>query len=222
MDLTVGSASLRYFLLYEILTFFLGSLSGGIGFLLRKKFYPFLFKNSGRGLIIGRNVVLRHPAQIALGDNVTVDDNSVIDGRGAGSEEVTLENHVIINRNCMLLAKAGPIRLGSRTSIGSNSVIVSMSGVEFGEAVLVAGGCYFSAGAYHMEDSSRAIMDQGTYSKGPIRVGDNAWIGTGAIILDGITIGPNAIVGAGAVVTKDVPEKAIVAGIPATIIRMRK
>jgi acetyltransferase-like isoleucine patch superfamily enzyme len=96
-----------------------------------------------------------------------------------------------------------------------------MAGVVFGQSVLVAGGCYFSAGAYHMEDSSKAIMDQGVYSKGPIVIGDNTWIGTGAIILDGVKIGPNAVIGAGAVVTKDVPEKAIVAGVPARIIRTR-
>jgi len=61
--------------------------------------------------------------------------------------------------------------------------------VELGEAVLCAGGVYISAGAYHMEDTDAAIMDQGAYSKGPIRIGDHVWIGTGAIILDGVTIG---------------------------------
>ena len=50
-------------------------------------------------------------------------------------------------------------------------------------------------------------------------MGNDAWIGTGAIILPNVTIGEQAVVGAGAVVTKDVPRRAIVAGVPARILR---
>jgi acetyltransferase-like isoleucine patch superfamily enzyme len=156
-----------------------------------------------------------------FGDNVTIDDNCLLDARGSEEDGLVMDDNVIIGRNTMVLAKSGPIRLGSRTSIGSNSVIVSMSGVEFGKCVLVAGGCSFSAGAYHMDDLSQPIMDQGAYSNGPIIIEDNVWIGTGAVILDGVKIGKNAVIGAGAIVNKDIPENAIAAGVPAKVIRMR-
>jgi acetyltransferase-like isoleucine patch superfamily enzyme len=58
-------------------------------------------------------------------------------------------------------------------------------------------------------------MDRDAVSKGPIRIGDGAWLGTGCIVLDGVSIGRGAVVGAGAVVTKDVPDWAIVVGVPA-------
>lgn len=53
----------------------------------------------------------------------------------------------------------------------------------------------------------------------PVMIRSNAWIGAGAIILPGVTVGRNAIVAAGAVVTKDVPDDAIVGGVPAKFIR---
>lgn len=55
----------------------------------------------------------------------------------------------------------------------------------------------------------------------PITIGNDVWIGTRAIVLDGVTIGDGAIVGAGAVVSKDVPPYAIVGGVPARVIRFR-
>lgn len=221
-ELTVGDVSFSRFLLYEILTMILGPMPGGIGYFLRKKFYPLFFKKAGGGLIIGRNVVIRHPRNISLGDNVTIDDYSLIDGRGAGEEGVIIEDDVIINRNTLILAKAGYIKLGQRTSIGSNSVVVSMDGVDLGEAVLTAGGCYISAGAYHFDSEEEAVMDQGAYSKGPIVIGEKAWLGTGVIILDGVKIGVGAVIGAGAVVTKDIPDFAIAIGMPAKVQKIRE
>ena len=55
-----------------------------------------------------------------------------------------------------------------------------------------------------------------------VTIGDDVWIGTRAIILPGVTIGNGVIIGAGAVVTKDVPDYAIVGGVPARVIRFRK
>lgn len=53
----------------------------------------------------------------------------------------------------------------------------------------------------------------------PVRIGDNVWIGMGAIILKGVTIGENSVIGAGAVVAKDVPPNVVVAGNPAQVVK---
>ena len=55
-----------------------------------------------------------------------------------------------------------------------------------------------------------------------VEIGNDVWIGARAIIMPGVTVGDGAIIGAGAVVTKDVPSCAIVGGVPARVIKMRK
>ena len=220
--LTTGQQGWGYFFVYEFLTCLFGPMPGALGFFFRKKLYPLLFKSSGTGLIIGRNVVIRHPRNITLGDHVTIDDNCLVDARGSGPDGVVFSDEVILNRNSMVLAKAGPIHFGKRTSVGANSVVVSMDGIVTEEAVLMAGGCYLSAGAYRFDDPDKPIMDQNSYSKGPIIVGAGAWLGTGVLVLDGITIGKGAVLGAGAVVTRNVPDGGVSAGIPARLLRTRK
>ena len=220
-ELTIGESSLLQFIIYEFLTSFLGPLPGGLGFFLRKKFYPCLFKKVGKGLILGRNVVIRHPGNIIIGNNVTIDDNCLIDARGAGNRGIVLEDNTIINRNCMIQAKAGPIHFAQRVSIGCNSVIVSMDGVQLEEAVLIAGGCSISAGSYHFDNAHKAVMDQGVYTVGPIIIGNKAWLGSNVTILDGVKIGSGAVIGAGAVVTKEVPANSVAVGVPARVVKTR-
>jgi acetyltransferase-like isoleucine patch superfamily enzyme len=67
----------------------------------------------------------------------------------------------------------------------------------------------------------RPIRLQGIYKR-DVEVGHNCWIGYGACVLRGVAIGDNAIVGTNAVVTKDVPDNAVVGGVPARVIRMRE
>jgi len=221
-QMTLGEGSLWLFIWYELLMMLIAPLGGGLGYLLRKKLYRPLFKSVGKGLIIGRNVVLRHPGNIVIGDNVTIDDNCMLEGRGHADDGLVLEEEVLINRNVMLLAKGGPIHIGRRSSIGSNSVVVSTAGVELGEAVLTAGGCSISAGAYEIDQVLPIIMDNKAYTNGPIRIGSGTWLGTAAVILDGVTVGCGVVVGAGAIVNKDVEDNMIVVGIPAKPLRPRE
>lgn len=217
--LTIGDVKFSKFLYYEIVTSLFGLLPGGLGFFLRKKFYPRLFKKVGKGLIIGRNVIIRHPQKIVFGDFVTIDDNCIIDGRGG--DGIEFEDNVLINRNCMILAKTGSIIFRKKTSLGGNSSVVSMSGVELGEAVLTAGGCAISAGLYSFDELDIPIMDQKVYSKGPITIGEYSWLGTNVTIVDGVKIGKGAVIGALSLVNKDIDDYAIAVGIPAKIIRKR-
>ena len=70
-------------------------------------------------------------------------------------------------------------------------------------------------------DVERPIRQQGIYKR-DVDVGHNVWIGYGACVLRGVRVGDNAIIGTSAVVTRDVPDNAVVGGVPARVIRMRE
>jgi acetyltransferase-like isoleucine patch superfamily enzyme len=217
IELTAGDVNFIKFLYYEIITSLLGPIPGALGFFLRQKVYPILFKRTGKNLIIGQNVVIRHPGKIEIGDHVTIDDSSLIDAKGAGREGIIIQDQVVINRNCMIQAKAGPIKIGERASIGSYTMITSINGIEIGKEVLMAGRCNLNPGYYNYNGQNSLNFDHVAPAKGSIKIGDRSYLRAGAMIVEGVTIGTGAIIGPGAIVEKDIPPKTICMGPSAKI-----
>jgi acetyltransferase-like isoleucine patch superfamily enzyme len=217
----LGDDRLLPFLEYELATLLFGNLSGGLGYLLRKRFYRRLFKSVGSGAIFGKGVVLRHPGRITLADRVAIDDYTLLDASGASEEGMTLGDDVMISRNCVIQGKSGPVAIANKADIGCNTIISSTTGIFIGTSAIIAGNCYIGGGRYIADRLDIPMMEQGIYSKGPVVIGDDVWLGAGAIVLDGVRIGKGCIVGAGAVVTKHLPDYAIAVGVPAKVTQIR-
>lgn len=117
-------------------------------------------------------------------------------------------------------AKFNPeLSIGDNSGIGVNCLV---SGETFiGNDVMMGPDCimYSYSHAYNRLDIPMA--EQGFESPTPIHIGNDVWIGARVIILPGVTVGNHVIIGAGAVVTKDIPDYAVVGGVPAKVIRMR-
>jgi acetyltransferase-like isoleucine patch superfamily enzyme len=218
--LIVGEEGWAALLSYEFVVLMSQAVPGALGLALRKALYPFLLGSCGRNVVFGQNVVLRHPHKIRIGDNVIIDDNCLVDAKGTTNDGIRIGNGVFIGRNTILSCKNGNIELADGANIGFNCEIFSASQVRIGARVLIAAYCYLIGGDHDFSDGSRPVLEQPRRSAG-ITVGEGAWLGAGAKILDGVEIGSNAIVGAGAVVRESVPPKATAVGVPARIVGAR-
>jgi len=216
-----GEGCFGKFLRYEIATLIFENLPGALGYLLREWSYSKFFKSFGNGVIIGKGLVFRHPPKISIGHHVAIDNYAMIDASGSREHGIFIGDDVIISRNCVIQGKTGPILIGDKTDIGCNTTLSSVTGIEIGSSVLIAGNCYIGGARYLSEETHRTIMEQGPYSLGPVIIGDDVWLGAGVIVLDGVNIGRGCIIGAGSVVTKDLPDYAVAIGVPARVIKMR-
>lgn len=155
----------------------------------------------GKHVYLGKgNVICRghEGGSIELADGVHVYGDTFMD-TGSGAR-ILIGEHTHIQPGCHLHAYLSDIRIGSRVEIAPR--------------------CGFYSYDHGMAPGT-PIMDQPLKSKGPIVIGDGAWIGYGATILQGVSIGEGAVIAAGAVVVRDIPAQAIAAGVPARVVGSR-
>lgn len=109
----------------------------------------------------------------------------------------------------------GEVKVGAHTWIGPFTILDGTGGLEIGDY------CAISVGVHiYTHDAVKWALSGGRepYEYVPVKIGNNCFLGAGAVVLRGVTIGERCVVGAGAVVTKDVPDASIVAGVPARLI----
>jgi acetyltransferase-like isoleucine patch superfamily enzyme len=136
-----------------------------------------------------------------------------------GRPTIHLANRVTI-RNDVQIAGHGILEIGSNTSINDQVIITVTERVSIGCDVMIAPRAYILDVDHRIDLEGIPISKQGYISK-PVDIGDDVWIGAGAIITKGVKIGRGSIVAANAVVTRDIPANVIVAGVPARILRNR-
>ena len=218
--LVVGRPGLGALLKYELVVSIAQARAGALGLAVRKLLYPMLLGSCGRNVVFGQNVVLRHPHKIHIGSNVVVDDNCLLDAKGESNRGIRIGDGVFIGRNTILSCKNGDIELADGANLGFNCEVFSASRVTIGKSVLMAAYCYVIGGDHDFSDPTKPVLEQQRKSAG-VTIGDGAWMGAGAKILDGVEIGNGAVIGAGAVVRDSVAAGAIAVGIPARIVASR-
>lgn len=142
---------------------------------------------------LGRDVVIHHPDLVNLyGCEI--------------GDETKIGAFVEIQKNATI---------GALCKISSHTFICE--GVEIEDEVFVGHGVMFINDRYPRATAAGGLQTEADWKVIPTRVRRGASIGSGAVIMCGVTIGERALVGAGAVVTRDVPADAVVAGVPARL-----
>ena len=190
----------------------------GIG--LRALLYRAMLRMDGLAAV-ERNVRLRFASRIRLGHGSYLDEGVYIHacpgGVEIGPNTLVMHGAVLHVYNFRGLPHAG-IRIGRDSLIGEYSVIRGQGGVTLGDRVYTSPGTQIIAVNHVFDDPARPFVDQGITAEGII-IEDDVWLGSNAVITDGVRVGRGSVVAAGAVVTRDVPPHTVVGGVPARVIR---
>lgn len=219
-ELYYGDQSLGKIVFCELLTTLFGWIPGALGLFLRSKLYPLMFRNTGKKTVFGRDITIRHPHKIDVGDNVAIDDNAIIDAKGDGNSGISIGDNVYIGRNSIVYCKGGDIHLENEVNISSNCQIFSSNKLTIRTGTMIGAYSYFmSGGAYDYTDDTPFAEQSGKETKGPLEIGPDCWIGARVTVLDAASIGKRCVVAAGAVVNNPVEANTVVAGMPAKAIK---
>ncbi|MES2997365.1 MAG: acyltransferase [Verrucomicrobiota bacterium] len=151
----------------------------------------------GRGTYIHPQAVLeRKRGTIALGERCTIAHGAQLLAYGGSIE---IGNHCSVNPGCILYGHGG-LKIGNDVRIAANTVIIPANHVFI--------------------DPGKPIRMQGETKLG-VTIGNDVWIGAGAIILDGVSIADGCVIGAGAIVTRSTEPFGIYVGNPARLIKKR-
>ncbi len=158
----------------------------------------------GRTLVLGDRVEIKALSRhgIVIGNNVSIHANSIIECTG------------------VLNALGEGLRIGSNVGMGQGCFIQVRGPVNIGSNVIFGPGVSIFSENHRSSDLSVFINEQGVTRTG-VTIEDGVWLGSRAMVLDGVSVGRGSIVAAGSVVTRDVEPLAIVGGAPARLIRYR-
>jgi galactoside O-acetyltransferase len=131
------------------------------------------------------------------------------------SNFATCGENIYIGENCFFWPPSG-MHLGSNIDINSLTHVYAGGGIFIEDGVLIGANCLIATVSHPVDCLNRF---ESVTTSAPVRIKKNAWLGTGCIVLPGVTIGKNAVVGAGSVVVKDIPDDSVCVGNPAKVIR---
>lgn len=111
------------------------------------------------------------------------------------------------------------LTIGNRVTATASLQIIAFESVVIEDDVMFAANVFVADGTHASETAEIPYKYQGVGTTGPVKIGRGAWIGQNAVISPGVTIGELAIVGANSVVTRDVPARTVVGGVPAQVLK---
>jgi acetyltransferase-like isoleucine patch superfamily enzyme len=214
------ATSLPRYVAEQVVQTTLGWVPGVIGIGARALAYKCILQMEGTAAI-EEGVRIRFADNVRLGKGAYLDHGVYLHacpgGISIGAGSLVMKNAILHVYNFRELPHSG-ISIGERSLVGEACILRGQGGISIGDDVYLGTLVQLLAVNHIFADTTRPISHQGITAQG-ISIADGAWIGSGAILLDGVRVGRNAVVGAGALVTKDVPDYCVAVGNPARIVR---
>jgi acetyltransferase-like isoleucine patch superfamily enzyme len=183
-----------------------------------------VFKRQVGLVFVGAGVEVRCHSHLTLGRGVTLDSHVFIDALSRQGVKigraVSLGRHTAIRCTGSFADLGVGVEIGEGTGIGPFGYLGAAGGIRIGRNVIMGNHVSFLAENHRTDDIHQLIKLQGTTRQG-ITVGDDCWIGSNVVFLDGCSVGSGCIIGAGAVVRGHIPDRAIAVGVPARVVRTR-
>jgi acetyltransferase-like isoleucine patch superfamily enzyme len=161
---------------------------------------------------------LRIGRAVSIGDGVTIDALSAT-GVYIGSHS-TIDDFAVLRGSGVVRNLGVGIRIGANSSIGAYNVLLGQGGISIGNDCLIGPNVTILSENHNFDDVSMAIRTQGE-TRLKTQIGNDVWIGAGAVVLGGSRIGDGVVVAAGAVVRGEIEAYSVVGGVPARVIRRR-
>lgn len=175
-------------------------------------------------VFVGKKVRIRDKRKLKIEQGSTIDDFVVLDALSLNG--LRIKKNVKIGQYTQIRCSGSLKELGQGFEIGNNSGVGEFSffgaagGIRIGDNVIMGQNVRMHAENHYYNDEGKLIRLQGVNHKGII-VGNNCWIGSGVVILDGVTIGEGCVVGANSLVTHNLPNNSVAVGSPAKVIKSR-
>ena len=183
------------------------------------------FGSAGGRIFIGKHVKIAAKKKLRCRGGMTIGDGCCINalcrnGVSIGSD-FSLGRNSIIECTGVIRELGDGLVIGDHVGIAANAFIAVRGAVAIGSNTIIGPGVSIHAENHVFQDTATPIRLQGARRQG-VTIGEDCWIGANVIILDGVVIGRGAIVAAGAVITRDVSPYAVVGGVPAKVIELKR
>lgn len=165
------------------------------------------FKFLGKGTVIRRGVRVIGGKHICIGENSHISKGAIISAWSSFRGNQSFEPEILIGSN-VNIGEYNHLSAINKISIGDNT--------RLGRFVSVLDN---SHGNSSVKELNIPVIQRDLWSKGPVVIFDNVWIGDKSTILPGVTIGSNSIIGSNSVVTSDIPANSVAVGIPAKVVK---
>ena len=194
--------------------------------LLRGSLWRVRFREAKGLIFIGKRVAIRNPEYISAGRNFVAEDECEI--QGLSLEGIVLGDNVAVGRYAMIRPSGyygrelgTGLRVGDNSNIGPYSYIGCYGRIDIGNNVLMGPRVNLFADNHDFSRTDIPIKAQGV-TRSHIVIEDDCWLASSCTVLAGVTVHRGAVIAAGSVVTRDVPPYAVVAGVPARVVKWRK